>query len=370
MRLAFIKKKFSVHGGAERYLQTFLGQLAGSGHELHVYASRWDGGDTAVFHHVPHVSCGSLVSVASFNRNVRRVIALGPRPDCVISFERTNCQDIYRAGEGCHAEWLRIRRTVDPLFKRLSFAVNPFHRYMLDLERRIFTDTPLIVANSRMVGRQIMDHYGISEGRIRVVYNGVDLERFHPAGREIWRSEIRSRYKIPEEALLLLFVGSGFARKGLLQVVRAFKRLDLPDLYLLAVGKGDPQEALRLVPDERIRSRIIVAGPQKEIEMFYGAADIFVLPTLYDPFSNATIEAMAAALPVITTCNNGVAELIENGREGYVLGSCSDANELAEAIRLVMSNHEAMGRHARARAALYPVAEAVGNFVRLVTAGG
>jgi UDP-glucose:(heptosyl)LPS alpha-1,3-glucosyltransferase len=366
MRLAFVKKKFSIYGGAERYLQTFIDSLLKAGHEIHIFANEWTETPGVVFHKIGVWPLGSLSSVASFNRNVAKAGQKGPTPDCTISFERTVGQDIYRAGEGCHAEWLDIRRGVEPLHKRLSFRINPLHRFMLRLERRIFTETPLIVANSEMVKRQIVKHYGVSEEKIVVIYNGVDLERFSPANRPHWREETRRFLGLEEKAKTLLFVGTGFVRKGLPTLLRAMARLNDEDLHLLVVGRGDGSPYRRLLSRHGLADRVRFLGPQKEIEKFYAAADLFVLPTLYDPFSNATIEALAAGLPVITSRNNGVAELVENGKEGFVLESLFDAGELAERIRDAMKNPLELGENARNRVLGFPIARATREFTEVI----
>jgi len=99
-----------------------------------------------------------------------------------------------------------------------------------------------------------------------------------------------------------------------------------------------------------IADKIIFMGTQKEIEKYYAAADLFVLPTLYDPFSNATLEAMASGIPVVTTGNNGAAELIENGKEGFIVNDMFDAQELATYIDAALCGAHRMGEAARRKA--------------------
>jgi len=366
MKLAFVKKNFSIYGGAERYLQTFLGGLQQSGHELHVFANRWQESPSVQFHRVRHTKIDSLVSVASFNANLQR--ALGRHNfDCVISFERTLGQDIYRAGEGCHSRWLKIRDGIEPGWKRAWLNISPFHRYMLALEKKIYQQTPVIVANSDMVRQQIIADYQIPAERIEVVYNGVDLQRFNPANRTPWRSKVRADLGIPEDQPLALFVGTGFLRKGLHLTLRAMAEPGLADLHLLVVGRGDKRECARELERTDVRQRVHFLGPQPEIEKFYAAADLFVLPTLYDPFSNATIEALAAGLPVITSRSNGVAELMTPGEEGYLLDDCFDATELADKLKLARDRSVRLGVNARMLAERYPLEHATAYFQQLVT---
>lgn len=364
MRLAFIKKRFSIHGGAERYLQTLIKHLKNSGYEIHVFANQWVDEEGITFHKVTIIPFTSFLSTLTFNMNTRsRVTGHGSQfYDCIISFERTTCQDIYRAGEGCHAEWLNIRSRVEPLYKRLSFKINPLHITLLNLEKKLFENTKLIIANSKMVKKQIISHYAVPEDRIMIIYNGVDLARFSPENKEKWRDDTRNNLSIPKGSKVLLFVGSGFERKGLKTLIHAMSLIK-EDIKTLIVGKGDTNKYKTLAEKLGVHDKIIFLGTQKEIEKFYAASDLFVLPTLYDPFSNATLEAMASGIPVITTKNNGVAELIENGNEGFVMDGLFDARELADKINLSLANLESMGKTAREKACAFPIEMAARKFI-------
>lgn len=364
MRLAFIKKRFSIHGGAERYLQTLITGLLKLGHEIHVFANQWTDDESIIFHKVNIIPFTSFLSTLTFSRNSRFKVQ-DSRFDCIISFERTTNQDIYRAGEGCHAEWLRIRAGFEPIYKRASFKINPLHLLLLYLEKRIFRDTRLIIANSRMVKEQIMMHYGVPEDKIIIIYNGVDLERFNHRNRDLWRHSVRDSLGISEDSMVLLFVGSGFERKGLGTLIRALPLIKA-DTKVLIIGKGRIDKYTALAKGLGVSERILFLGTQNEIERFYAVADLFVLPTLYDPFSNATLEAMASGLPVITTKNNGVAEFIEDGKEGYVTTSLSDPEELADRINLCLPRLDYMGKTARLKAEGYPIEKSTEDFIEAI----
>lgn len=366
MRLAFIKKRFSVHGGAERYLQTLIRHLKKEGDEIHIFAYQWSEGEGAIFHKIRIVPLGSFLSIVTFNMNAKSALERDRGMDCVVSFERTTCQDIYRAGEGCHREWLTIRSAVEPFYKKLSFRINPLHLSLLALEKRLFSDTGLIVANSRMVKEQIIHHYAVPEARITIIYNGVDLMRFTPENRGTWREKIRRDLSVSERGNLLLFVGSGFKRKGLKTLISAVALIKEEDLKVLVIGGDKVHSYKRWAAQCGIEGKIVFLGPQREIEQFYAGADLFVLPTLYDPFSNATLEAMASGLPVITTRNNGAAELIENGREGFVIHDPLDAKKLADTIHHSLAHLPVMGERAREKAEHYPIQKAAQEFIEAI----
>jgi UDP-glucose:(heptosyl)LPS alpha-1,3-glucosyltransferase len=365
MKLIFVKKEFSPYGGAEKYLQLIIEHLKRD-HEIHVFAKRWSDTEGIQFHRVAVNSLCSFMSVRSFDRNVCTLLK-SASADCVVSFERTTCQDIYRAGEGCHAEWLNIRSQIEPFYRRLSFHINPLHISMLALEKKLFENTPLIIANSKMVKNQIIQHYAVQANKIMIIYNGVDLTRFTPETRVRWRDTVRKALSIPTDSPVVLFVGSGFERKGLNTLINSIPLTENSDLKVLVIGRGNIDKYRTQAKEKSISENILFLGPHRGMEKYYAAADLFVLPTLYDPFSNATLEAMASGLPVITTKNNGVSELIGNGQEGYILDSLFDSEELAGKISCALKNGEKMGSNARKKAETFPIEKIAQEFSEAIT---
>jgi len=364
MKLIFIKKNFSVYGGAENYMKTLIGHLRDKA-DIHVIAKKWIEIPGIIFHKINPVSLGSFLSAILFNFSVCRKIKAF-KFDCTISFERTTCQDIYRAGDGCHREWLRLREMVEPRWKIYTFMINPFHLALLRIEKKVFSDTKLIIANSNMVRSQIINHYNIPDKKIKVIYNGVDLKRFASMNAETYRAMVRKELLSDENTGIILFVGSGFERKGLEMLLRAISLIKTENIRLIVIGKGNIKKFQSIAKKYGILDRVSFRGIQKEIEKFYAAADIFVLPTIYDPFSNATLEAMASGLPVITTRNNGASELIQNGKEGFVLENPLDFNLLAEEIKLGLAYRKTMGYRARLRAEEYPIEKAADEFMKAI----
>ena len=228
--------------------------------------------------------------------------------DFLFSLERVRSCDAFRAGDGVHAAWLERRAKFEPFWKPLFRRFNTKHRQLLRLERALFTGgARRIVANSQMVKDEIIARFGTPAARIEVIYNGVPASA-SPGNR----SEIRAALGLRDSDYAVLFAGTGWERKGLRQAIAAVDAL--PGATLLVAGRGKSRGLPR---SERVR----FLGPQSRAEMtrLLAAADVFVLPTIYEPFSNACLEALAVGLPVITTTANGFAEIIEAGVEGEVV---------------------------------------------------
>ncbi|MBI5562247.1 MAG: glycosyltransferase family 4 protein [Deltaproteobacteria bacterium] len=360
-----IRYKYSPYGGAEVFLRRFMAELRRRGHTLEVFSTEWPEGPGVAVHRV-RVMGPSFLKPLCFAHNAARLVDK-VRPDCVISLERTYCQDIYRAGDGCHREWLMRRGlTVSPL-KRLIIRLNPLHAVLLHLEKRMFSDARLkkVAANSAMVKADIIRHYGLPEKRICVIYNGLDA----PAVNAGKRAEIRRSLGIPDSALLLLFVGSGFERKGLMTAVRGLGLLrDKGDIRLLVIGKGRPAKYLREAARLGVGDRVAFKGPVAGAAEYYQAGDIFVLPSIYEPFSNACLEAMAAGLPVITSKANGAAEILSPAGYNAVIDDPMDAAGLAERVLALTDNgvRAKAGDAAREIAARYTIERNVAAFLELM----
>ncbi|HXG01795.1 MAG TPA: glycosyltransferase family 4 protein [Candidatus Binatia bacterium] len=330
------RRRWTPHGGGERFVDAYLAVLVRAGHEVHLYAEAWSRPvDGVSVHRVPTLRAGSALDTLTYACLAPRLAAAG-RSDLVHSFERTLRQDLYRAGEGCHRQWLELRRRYAPRVRRRADALRPFHRVVLAIERRICRGgARLLAVTSSLVGQAFARHYAPLDAAVVLLRNAVDPERFHPDVRAALRARARAGLGVTGGDRVLLTLGSGFERKGVPTLVRALGRLKAVARVLplaLVAGDGDAASMRRLAQAEGVEARVRFLGPVDDPRPLYAAADLFVLPTLYDPSSNATLEAMAMGLPVITTATNGSAELLEPGRSGWVLERPDDAAGLARLI--------------------------------------
>ncbi|MFM8468829.1 MAG: glycosyltransferase family 4 protein [Limisphaerales bacterium] len=322
MKRALIRRQFSATGGAELYLQRLLQALVKGGHEPHLFAESWDGQlDGVQFHAVP-VGGDRSMRATRFADAVAAELKKHAF-DVTFSLERTHQQDVYRAGDGVHRVWLQRRQQFAQWWRRPFVCAGSFHRNMMKLEARTFdpANTRHIIVNSDMVRREILEHFHFPANRIHLVRNGIDLERYRHGQRAV----TRERFGIKPDDTLLLFVGSGWERKGLRFVLRAFHRLKAPRVKLLVVGKGKPPLAR---PDG-----CIFAGPLSDVENAYAAADLLVFLPIYEPSSNVVAEALVSDLPVITSSLTGASEIITPRKNGTVIADPRDTDAVVEAIR-------------------------------------
>jgi UDP-glucose:(heptosyl)LPS alpha-1,3-glucosyltransferase len=363
LKIALIRQRYNPYGGAERFVERAMTALAAQDVELTLLTRAWTGetrsGGGAPGNAWRMIRCdpfyiGRVWRDWSFARAVCAALKTNAF-DLVQSHERIACCDIYRAGDGVHRQWLANRKRAAGAWERIALALNPYHWYTLAAERRLFASPALraVICNSNMVKEEVRRHFGLAEPKLQVIYSGVDLAVFHPGLRQTWRERKREELGIADAAMVFLFVGSGFRRKGLPQLLRALT--SVRDAHLVVVGADKELPQLRRVAEQsKLSGRVHFAGGQEDVKPWYGMADCFVLPTLYDPFPNAALEAMACGLPLITSSQCGAAELIESGVEGYICRDALDVVELARCLSLAAAPGQARRMGAAARRKVEP----------------
>lgn len=191
------------------------------------------------------------------------------------------------------------------------------------------------VAVSPRVATELTELYAVPPARIRVIPNGIDLERFTCDATA--RDAIRREFGIPETAKLLLFAGHEFGRKGLAHAIGALERLG-DDVWLMVVGSDNPASYRKLA--SRSAARLVFAGARSDMPALYSAADAFVLPTAYETFSLVCMEAMACSLPVFATPVGGIENYLVDGRNGYTI--TAQANDIAARIDAALFDPQLM----------------------------
>ena len=333
MRIAVVRQRYNPYGGAERFVARALAALAKQGAEMTVVAREWQADADLRTLKIDPFYVGRLWRDRSFARAVCARLAT-EQFDIVQSHERLPCCDVYRAGDGVHRQWLENRAHAAGALARCADRLSPYHRYVLDAEAALFGSPRLkaVICNSRMVREEIRKWFDVAEDKLHVLYNGVDLDAFVPELREAHRARVRAELGVPEAAKVFLHVGSGFARKGVGSVIAALARLADRSARLFVVGADRAAAAMRAAAARAgVAERVHFAGGQDDVKPWYGAADCFVLATLYDPFPNAALEALASGLPAIVSRQCGAAELVKEGATGRVVDAL-DVDALARAM--------------------------------------
>ena len=344
IRLALVRQRYNPFGGAERFIERALDALRQEGAEITLITRNWAQAPQVGFVQKicdpPYSRClgGRAARDKSFAGCAELEMRSG-RYDLVQSHERIPGCTIFRAGDGVHAAWLDHRAGGQSASAAWLTRHAPFHQYLMRQEAAMLAHPALkaVICNSQLVCAEMRRYYQVPAEKLVLIENGVDLDNFHPKLAEQWRKDQRIHLGIDLNAPVFLYVGSGFERKGVPQLLKAFAQIEDQAARLVIVGR-DKKMALyeRQAKKLGIESRVIFTGAQHDVRPFYGMADAFVLPTQYDPMPNAALEAMAAGLPLITTHTCGMASRVTLGVNGFV-GDAKNVTQLSAHLHQMLA---------------------------------
>jgi glycosyltransferase involved in cell wall biosynthesis len=235
----------------------------------------------------------------------------------------------------------------------LPYRVNAavVRRLALAMERRTYRPGRVrrLVAVSGGLARELRAAFPAVADRVDVIPNGVDTGRFRPDAEA--REAVRAEHGLPDDALVAVFVGGEWSRKGLRFAVEALPHA--PAWRLLAVGQGDAEEIAALADRLGVADRVTVRGPRPDPERVFAAADAFVLPTAYETFSLVTYEAAACGLPLLATPVSGIEDILRDGVTGLTIER--DGDSVARGLRALEdpARRRAMGAAAREAAGAF-----------------
>jgi UDP-glucose:(heptosyl)LPS alpha-1,3-glucosyltransferase len=353
MKLAIVHKRLDRSGGAEWECYEFARRLAARGHDVHLVVGeqRVAAPEGVRLHKVAMLRAGQLAKLVSF-------AALAPRvwraidADVVIGFGRTIGPDIFRASE-CHREYLKRTAAERGGFERLRQRLSLYERAILNIERRQYArgGQRIVLAVSELSRRDILSTYSMVRPEdIAVLHCGADVDRFHPGRRAADGAALRRELGIDLQQPVVLFVGSGFRRKGVDTLFEIWRREPPAGAALVVVG-NDQQLAARVREAGALGGPVVVTGARRDIERFYGAADLFTLPSLYEGCPVAILEALASGIPVVTSRATGAPELLTGELAELLVEDPRDANAVAARIRLGLDPARRGGLAVAARAA-------------------
>lgn len=296
MKIFFIRQKKSKHGGAENYLERLSTEL-----------NKKNIKNETIHSNAPKL-LPSWIKALWFNVQV----CLSKKDKFYFSLDRITCPDIYRAGDGVHKEFLKTKN---------SSSLNPLHPIYLYLEKYCFKNAKLIIANSKMIKEQIISNYGTSDKKIKVIYNGVKLKEF---SKEASYQKLSCEFNIKKDQNIILYVGSGFERKGVKEFLQIISKLET-DFLAFIVGKEKKIQAYKDIASKlNISDKVIFTGARDDVDDFYAISDLFLFPTKYEPFSNVVLEAMSFGNVVFTTAQNGASEILE---DDFIINSFADTTQ-------------------------------------------
>ncbi|HET6673841.1 MAG TPA: glycosyltransferase family 4 protein [Nitrospiraceae bacterium] len=340
MKIAFIIEHLDPNrGGMERSAVDFLTELADLGPEIHVVTQTgaWDHPGIRV-HQLGVAGWTDEMQYRGFVDRAQRFLASQPW-DVVHAVRPCLSCDMYQPRGGIvkagQERTVATRRNgVARLMRHVGLLFDAKERLLASLEHRLLAgpSPPIVVVPSAYVRRQVEERYRLPDERIKRVFNGVRITLPDPDERELIRRRVRDDVGFPVDALVAIFVGHNFRRKGLARMIETMTRPSAQGWHLLVVGREATGYYERYAQQLRVRDRVRFPGSRAEAWDFYCAADVCVLPTYNDPCSRTILEALSLGLPCITTAYDGSSECITDGDHGFVIDSPESVDALANAL--------------------------------------
>ncbi|HEY2841160.1 MAG TPA: glycosyltransferase family 4 protein [Pirellulales bacterium] len=367
MKIGLVIRQFDPQrGGAERWTYQLAEHAVAAGHEVHVVAHSFAPTNARRLPIIPHPlpKGRSSLAFADAAQHVVRGLDLDLIHDMGFGWHFDILQPHFGSWRAQFERkllplpgWLRVA-------KRGLTRIAPRYQALDRLAWLQYADhRRLVLALSKLVARDLERVHGWPMERCKLIYNGVDLVRFTPENREEVRSAVRRRLNVEDGTQLVLFVAHNFALKGLATAIRAVGKLRQTNrpVRLLVLGSGRPGPYWRLARRVGAADAVQFLGKVEDSAPFYGAADVFALPTWYDSCSLSLLEALASGLPAITSSHNGAGELLTNGVDGFVLDDPGDWRSLAGHLETLADpqTHARVSAAGRRLAEGYPLA---GNY--------
>jgi UDP-glucose:(heptosyl)LPS alpha-1,3-glucosyltransferase len=219
-----------------------------------------------------------------------------------------------------------------------GWLLNPTNLWVAFRDRWMFGGQRYrrVVAISERVRKELKDYYQVPDDRIVTIPNGINLSRFVPGTPE-QKQEVRTEFGIPDDAQLILFVGSRFRIKGLKYAIEALAQMN-SNAYMLVVGDDNSAPFKQLAEQLGVSHRVLFAGGRSDLPRIYPAADVFLLPTLYETFALVCLEAMASGVPVVAAPVGGIEDYLVDGENGFHISQ--EPSDIALKVDRVLGDNE------------------------------
>jgi UDP-glucose:(heptosyl)LPS alpha-1,3-glucosyltransferase len=348
MRVALTYPDVSRTGGIERVVLECARHLHRRGHEVHLFASRWQADSLpkgATVHRVPSPSRPAALAMLQYRRRATRALrAIAPSAQVHASFGSQSplggvlwVPSVHKAA----MEMILARRGRG---RRLVQQVNPDHLMRLRFEREYYAGRGYagLIACTAQVRAELARYHDVPEEDVVVLPLGFDDSEFNVNRRAELRERARSALGYGPAERVVVFVANELERKGFDTLLHAIARLRFPEVNLLVVGKVDPARHRSEIERLGLQSRVRYTGPAADVGFFHAASDVFALPTRYEPWGLAIVEALASGLPVVTTRLAGASVAITPAENGCLLDDPDDVDALASSLeRLIGAELEA-----------------------------
>jgi UDP-glucose:(heptosyl)LPS alpha-1,3-glucosyltransferase len=336
-KIAVVIPKYGMIGGAEQFAAELTERLVSqTGYDFHIYINRRQSQKVGLtFHKVPIISFPKFLTTLSFAYFAQRQLNRS-NFSLIHSHERIFAADIFTLHGIPHRYWVQnVRRKKMSLYDRATDWVEKKLVYNGNCKK--------FIAVSNLTKDIFLREYSIDPGKIEVINPGVDMRDYSQQNRDLVRRSIRKELGINAYEPVILFASMNFEIKGLDAVLLSLAKLKAQGFgfKLIVAGKGNINKYKKMAQEAQIGSEIIFTGPviKERLIQMYLAGDLYIMLSKFDTFGMVVLEAMAAGLPAIISSNVGAKDIVDEGKNGFVIKDAADSSDITNKIRLLLDNN-------------------------------
>jgi UDP-glucose:(heptosyl)LPS alpha-1,3-glucosyltransferase len=333
MKIGFVLYDYYPFGGLQEDCLATAMAVTEGGHEAHIFTRTWKGEcpDNVHAHLLGETGWSNTARNDHFFKALEREL---PKHnlDGVVAFNRIPQSDIYFAADPCYVERVQT--------KSIWYRMGCRHRYYKSLEQTIFGNAPApetLVLTDREIGA-FHRHYGVEPSKFHLLTPGVERNTTPPETAAKHRDELRAELGCADDAVIALFLGSGYRIKGLDRALRAIaaNQTAAKDLEFWIVGNGKQSRFATLAKQTGVTVRFL--GGRADTGRFYDAADFLLHPAYSESAGKVLLEALTHGLPVLTTDTCGYAPHILKASAGAVIESPFSQDALNQTVQEFIQN--------------------------------
>ena len=339
MQLAFVLYKYFPYGGLQRDFMRIALECQQRGHAIRVYTPIWEGEVPSGF----DVRVAPVKALFNHRRNEKfsawLAADLARDPvDRLVGFNKMPGLDVYYAADGCYEDKAQTLR--NPIYKRWGR-----YKHFADFEKAVFgieSNTEILMI-SAVQQPLFVQHYHTPLQRFHLLPPGIAQDRRAPANAAEIRSDFRREFKLTDDDLLLVQIGSGFKTKGLdrsLKALAALPRALTKRTRLIAIGQDDPRSFQLQAKTLGVSGQVDILKGRSDIPRFLLGADLLIHPAYNENTGTVLLEALVAGLPVLVTDVCGYAHYVAEADCGRVLSSPFEQDALNHQLADMLADDE------------------------------
>lgn len=346
MKIALVSRYYNKHQGIPHDVAELAEQFAEQ-HEVHVFTQHWqDADDRVIYHRVPGLATDHYLNELFFFLLSGLILrfyqfdVINYHDPCFHPGGIFTCHAFPEAGVRIMEDYCQNNDVgVPPSFFKPFKRLFPVSNYNMAPGR-----ATQVIAVSKFLKSEIKTLLQRESSAIQVLPNGVDLNKFNRTSVALYRAPLRAQHGIDNDDFVVLFVGYYHLRKGLQFLVRALTELEDKRIKVLVVGEDTSAKAMieHIIDEHGLRNRVVFAGSQKDVHRYFSVGDVLALPSLYEPFGNVVLEAMACGLPPIISAHTGASDIVVHRRSGVFIQDPTNIERLASEIATLSNNPETL----------------------------